>query len=42
MHRQAWVHRTTSAEGPINLVAYAYSNMLIAIYLVSVMGTAIA
>ena len=32
---------TSPAEDPINIVVYAYSNMLIAIYSVSYMGTAI-
>ena len=33
---------TSPTEYPINIVVYAYNNMLIAIYLVSYMGTVIA
>ena len=33
---------TSPAEDPINIVVYEYSNMRIAIYLVSYMGTVIA
>ena len=38
---KSWIHRTSPAEDLVNIVVYAYSNILIAIYSVSYVGTAI-